>query len=193
IGPAMFIREVRTMYEPPAHVKFGESDVSMINGMERYWQRTTNLTLVILFDKAGVTSVAMPSVILPRDEMTPTCSGPALYLCLKNGLTSGMTKPAPRPVSAVGIMNLIIVFELFMFLNFRKSTILCLSCLFACFINKTGKAAASDRAIDIAKEILYPVAEPFTPVDNPIERLNRSGMKPPIKLPTTAMVMDNAD
>jgi len=109
IGPAMFIKAVRLMYAVEARAKFGDKVMSMMKGMERYWQITMLLTLPNLFDNTGATRVPMPNVTLLKAEIMPICSVLAKNFSLKNRLKRGTMNPAPKPMKAVGIINLSII------------------------------------------------------------------------------------
>jgi len=109
IGPAIFIKALRVMKADDAKAKFGARVISIINGIERNSHTAILLTLPNLFDNAGAASVPMPRVILLREEMRPICSSEAENFRLKNRLKSGTINPAPKPIIAVGIINLSIV------------------------------------------------------------------------------------
>ena len=79
-----------------------------MKGIEKYWHATMLLTLPNLLDSNGAASIPMPNVTLPRADITPICPVVALNLNLKNKLKSGTIKPAPKPMRAVGIINLTI-------------------------------------------------------------------------------------
>jgi len=70
---------------------------------------TMLFTLPHLLESAGATRVPTPSVTLLKAEIMPICSVVAENFRLKNKVKRGTMNPAPKPMRAVGIINLSIV------------------------------------------------------------------------------------
>ena len=67
------------------------------------------LTLPNLPESIGAARVPMARVTLLKADIIPICSVVAENFNLKNKLKRGTMNPAPKPIRAVGIINLIIV------------------------------------------------------------------------------------
>ena len=66
-----------------------------------------------------------------------------------------------------------------MFRKLKRSAVFCLCSVLFSFVISIGRAAVKARATEIRRDMRYPTADPFAPVDKPKSALNKSGITPP--------------